>query len=85
MIDWTIEVYGENINPKVIKEYERYVELGIIRVYNPIDEYKSEEDAAPVWETIKLTEQELLRRISKAKKIASEMKRMKREGIEIDF
>lgn len=84
MIDWTIEVYKENINPKVIKEYERYVELGFIRVYNPIDEYKSE-DAAPMWETIKLTEQELLRRISKAKKIESEMKRMKQMGKEIDF
>lgn len=82
MTDWTKEVYEENISPKIIKEYEQYVEQGFIKVYNPIDEYKSEEVKAPVWTTIKLTEQELLRRISKAKEMQSEMKN---KGNEIEF
>lgn len=83
MADWIEEVYEENINPTIIKEYERYIEQGLIRVYNPIDEYKSEEEI-PMWTIFKLTEQELLRRIAAAKKIQSEMQN-KGKGREIDF
>lgn len=83
MADWIREIYEENINPKIIEEYEKYIELGLIRVYNPIDEYKSEEEI-PMWTTFKLTEQELLRRIAAAKKMQSEMQN-RDEGKEIDF
>jgi len=83
MADWIKEVYEENINPEVIKEYERYIGLGLIRAYNPIDEHKSEEEI-PVWTFFKLTEQELLRRIAAAKKIQSEMQN-RDKGKEIDF
>lgn len=82
---WTVETYKKGVSPDVIKEYERYIKQGLIKVYNPIDEYKSEEDQDPVWETVELREEDLLIRIAKAKKREKESFQLRKKSMLIEF